>query len=152
MVRFSSFWKKKRGIIEFFNVIFDEHLEAQSQILCGRILNSSVQNWRRTQIWRGMWIECTAIYFKSYWLGVISGQMWADIWHVSFPSGFFVLLWTSWELSVILNKYLQISEILGTYKWICFARYVASSLSQKSDQPILHRQHWMKISNSFTVR
>jgi hypothetical protein len=32
MVRFSSFGKKG-SIIEFFNVIFDEHLEAQSQNL-----------------------------------------------------------------------------------------------------------------------
>ena len=52
MARFSSFWKEKKkgSIIEFFKVIFDEHLEAQSQILSGKILNSPVQNWRITQI------------------------------------------------------------------------------------------------------
>lgn len=37
MSRFSFFWGKKgRGVIEFFNVIFDEHLEAQRQILSGQ--------------------------------------------------------------------------------------------------------------------
>lgn len=130
MARFSSFWKKKSG--GEHNWIFQYYrwwtFSSSEPNLSWEILNSFVQNRWRMQNRGGMWVEWAVVYFKSYCRGDVSGQTWADIWHFTFSFGFSVLLWSSWEFSVILNKYVKIFEILGTYEWTCFADFVDSSL------------------------
>lgn len=130
MSRFSFFWGKKG---EGGNWIFQCYLwwtfRSSETNFIWAILHSSVQNWRRTQIWEEMWTERAVVYFTSYCIRVISRQMWTDTWHFTFSFGFFVHVWSSWELGIILNKYVKISQILGMYIWICFAGHMDNSPS-----------------------